>query len=375
MRAETRKSAIGGARALATRATRWRPGRQSAIAVLAGMPLLGAAIGASADESASERKRAVALVVVKTEGDEAGSRTAVARAAAVAGEPWTAAAARETLATAGVAGLPSRDRTADAVWVSSDVRTGVVTITARARLDSAARALASAVAAQTATLARGLMGEAERERVVIGDFEDEMTAWTGQSQFNVPPRSAAILRGGAHSNAAFLSTECPARPGCGPAARIDFPFRPGVAYTISLWARSPTPRTQVSPIFGTPADFAGAEPVRLTRNWRRVAAAWTPAQAIGSVEFAIQSRTRTSMRIEIDGVVLSQSGAPSPADDRRALRAARRVAVVAPSRSTGEEESNTARSALAGAGGGLLIALAAVGAGTLAKRRSEQQSE
>jgi hypothetical protein len=331
----------------------------------------------------SLRERAQALVVVGRGPGPSGRaelKPEIIRAiVALARAPSTAEAARAVL---GPMGFGRQEKLPGSVTASADPASGLVRINATADTAQLAQTLADVVASETTFAAcRLVLGADGTARLVVGDFEDSAVEWRAPSSFNRPPTSNTVLHGGARFNAGYLRVKCAAPPGCGPTARVAYPFERSVTYRATLWALSPQRRVAVGAILGSsPQDVAGTPPVVLTTRWRRILVTWTPRRTASSAEVGLQTSRRAAVTFDVDGVLVSRSGlrgggTPPGRAETQAFGAAR-YAYAIPARSLGEAAaSDTVVGGLVGGAAGLLAALVAVGAGFAARRRGEQQPQ
>jgi hypothetical protein len=375
------------ARELGTRIVAWRPGRRAAIAVLAICPVAGAAIALALDTSSGNGERAQALVLVGA-SDAVLSRAPEVRAgwtrtaAAIADSGQTAAVARSSAARATGVARGTLGERAPRVDIRADPPAGVVEVSTRAGSRASALALADAVALQTATLARGLaVGANGSAGVSVGDFEGSLDGWLGPSLFNSLPTSVGTTKATPRFGRGSLLARCPGIPGCGPSAQVFYPFRAGAGYTAVMWLRASGPGVRASALLGSAAnDVATSPALPLSRGWRRLAVAWTPRRASADAEIGVQLQSRRSTAIGVDGVAIldpfqsrSSRQAFTPAAQSRALAAGRYV-TVSPARAIGVETAPAIERASVGAGAGLIVALAAIAAAEIARRRRERKA-
>ena len=357
----------------------WRPGRRSAVALLALLPIAGAAIAAGTHPELEHRFVATAAVVLaKSKSGEAGSGTpqpAISQRAPriqqlIDLDPVIERIRRRARVDGTVDELRARTST------KLDPARGLVVVRARDRSPERARALANAVVYQAATLAEQLRSAGGHADLVIGDFEHGPGIWGAESVFSAPPERMQLAQRGARYGAGWLRVTCASIPGCGPAAKIEYPFRAGTTYRASAWMRSFDGK-RVGILFGSSATDVATQPApRLTRDWTRATVHWTPKRDASVAEVGFLSQTRRTS-FGIDGVLMSdpfisRAGALGPvsnAEEARAIRLSRNVAVVVPAEPAGSVTASTARWALGGAGAGVLVALASLGAGYLARRR------
>jgi hypothetical protein len=249
----------------------------------------------------------------------------------------------------------------------------LVRVIARDRSPSAAVTLADAFTAQAVKFVR-VLDALSGARLPLGDFEAGFGGWGSTSHFASPPLSLRVVHTTSKYNSHALQITCGNRPGCGSAFHINFPFRKGLAYSVSGWARAPIRRLRLTMILGaTPKDYAAMPPKKVGTAWSRYSVSWVPKHNYASGEVTFQTNSGSAGSFYIDGVSMSAVTARVMTQLRGPLKeanafAARSADVISPAVATGTVKNRTLLWALVGAALGFVAASWIVGLGWSAAR-------
>jgi hypothetical protein len=283
----------------------------------------------------------------------------------------------EVLAAARAAARVGGTGDESGVETSFDESSGRLDIEARAPSAAAATALADSYITYTATALRRLaLPDTRTPDVSFGDFENGTAAWGAvRSVFNVAPSVVGVGRRDSRYGDASLRSACGPFASCGPSIRLWRSFRPGDIYVASAWVRAARDRTPVRMVLGfDPGDVSTGRQRRLGRRWKRISAAWRPESFVTSAEVGFQTLEDERVVFDADGVALGDPGTrtfPTRADFTAGTGALDYdlVSLSATDERTGPP---TVQAALIGGGLGLAVALAAVVAAWLTRRRRDR---
>lgn len=348
-----------------SRAKNWRPGRRAAVVALVLLPVSGALAGAGFQRGQGLEHEAAAGFAIgnppfRTTASPA-ERTRLAVAAAEL--PGVAAEVQRQGFTEPPEELASR------VTATGNPDVGLVELTARGASSAAAASLANGYAQALARLVSETPPTGSRP-ASIEDFEAGPSDWLGKTgDPGVAPAAFSITRTMPRYGTQALAVECQVTAPCAASETIDYPLRAGEDYLVTLWIR-PEPAA-ASTIRGSLAlggddDQQQSDFAISGRKWRRQGITWTPRENVNLTQFAVI----TNGGIAIDGVALWDAGrsgvssaSPAPLDAERRAFDSRAQVTIFPARATGFSQSADALVGGAiGAGGGLLAALAAIGA-------------
>ena len=355
-------------------------------ALVVALTLVGAIVGAGLGATPQERFVAESVVAVQADNGSVDaaelhrSQWRTAADAALLPSVLQAAAAGDTGSE-----RPSLQSLRNRVTVVGSPGTSLLRIRARDRSPAAARALAVAVAQETVFFLR----QVSRSNLRVDDgvqgysFEAGLDGWSrGASLFNLLPTRLARRPSG-QTGEFSLRVDCAGPTGCGPHTRPRGPFAAAARYRAAAYVRATRPGARVRLVLGSSReDVATGAPVTLSdTRWRLLTVSWTPRANSTTAELATQTVSAGKLVMYLDGVVVGEDrsgidqGVQSAADEAsRTIRARRvaagdRYAVLGTASSAGELDSDTVRSTLVGGLLGLALAVSALAAAELARRR------
>ncbi len=371
----------------AKRSDRWRgvDFGPKVVAVVLGLTLGGATIGAASNVAPSDRFAAESVVGIQHDSgplpdDPALRRIRWEALAEIARLPEVLTRASRTARDAGSVEDVRRRTTVRGVPGGSVLR-----VRARGRSPATARALADAVASQAVVYVRDLN---RRNFVGTGgprrfSFEDGVDGWgIGEPEFSFEPRRVVRDVDEARVGSASLRADCDARPGCGPSVEVRGDYNAPAVYTARAFLRSPDDDVRVQLVLGSASKQVTAGPeLALSDAWRQTAVRFTPKSTASSLQLSVQKLTPGAASIFVDDAILSKTDEANDQDVEavarrtsvriRAARAAAedRYSVVEGTTLVDQAQPRTALWTLVGGLAGLLAALTGIAAATVARRR------
>lgn len=248
-----------------------------------------------------------------------------------------------------------------------------VRIIVRDRSETGAVALANAFAAQ----ALNFPAVETSDSVSLGDFETGTEQWGAtRSVFSLPPAEMRVVSETPKEGASSLRVVCSGDPGCGVSLLVTRSFRTGITYTASAWLRSKSATAAIGLVLGANSEDFATGGGRLRSAWTQYSVEWTPTRNVTGAELSIQIDAQRPATFDVDNVVLGEQRAARESRSRLGRRARGEQALaVVPAVPSGTTGGATVTWTLIGGGLGLLVAIAAVGFGLLARRRQHRADE
>ncbi len=345
--------------------------RRLALVLLLVLPVVGAAIGAVLHPLGANRYRAVTMLIPPPA--RPGGASPEQTSHLLAGLVRAGAVRPDPLVLASISSAPGSVTTSVAPG-------GSLAVIARARTSADAEAIANSVAVQLVSLGEVIDARASGQTgIVIGDFARGLDGWGAPSVFSSSPRSLVLDHLHPRFGTADLAVNCGRSPGCGIAHEIPYAVVPGVAYVATVWVRATGAPMSISVVFGRgPREYTATTPVTVTGSWRRLSVSWTPSTLSSIAELDVQRASGRGAGFAVGAADLRDPTLPGQAalgafSDREQsqLLAGDLSDTLLPARPDGVVSSATLLWAAGGLAVGLLLALAALGAGSAAAHRKQ----
>jgi hypothetical protein len=325
----------------------------------------GAAFFAAQHPAPRDAYKAAGTIVIPIKGEAtAGATARTLQAAELLRQPYVVS---EALARAQQGSEP--EGVLRELDVGAKPSAGIVGFSVRAATAATAGNLAEALGRVVVGLLQ--LGQATGDRFglrIVGDFEVDAEGW-GATGPEDGVGLVGVFPNGRYGGSS-LRALCETAEGCGAARVIEGRFPKGRPVTVTAWIRGRRP-SRVLLVLG---DVTGRA-LRDTRadvgdEWRRFAVVWTPERNERRISLQVVNGGAGPSDVMIDGVLLV-TGSDAVTEGRESrIFAERGYAYTSPIRIVGSRTGSTLEWALIGAGVGLLVGLAGLGAAMLARRRA-----